>query len=72
MAASLVIEGAQDLLSVATLAQRTSSVLERLRDSARSARVDERREPTFPIGKAAELVGRTAVAIRDAVPDSVR
>ena len=69
MAASLDIEGTQDLLSVSTLAQRTSSVLERLRDSARSARADERREPTFPIGKAAELVGRTAAAIREAEKD---
>jgi chromosome partitioning protein len=54
-----------------TLAQRTSSVLERLRDSARSARADERREPTFPIGKAAELVGRTAAAIREAEKDGL-
>jgi chromosome partitioning protein len=69
LAASLDIEGTQDLLSVSTLAQRTSSVLERLRDSARSARADERREPTFPIGKAAELVGRTPAAIREAEKD---
>src|SRR3546814_4876266 len=48
-----------ETLDVGALAARTSSVLERLRDSARSARADERREPTFPIGKAAELVGRT-------------
>ena len=51
------------------LAKRTSSVLERLRDSARSARADDRREPTFPIGKAADLVGRTPAAIRDAEKD---
>ncbi len=69
MAASLDIEGAQDLVSVATLAARTSSVLERLRDSARSVRSDHRREPTFTIGKAAELVGRTPAAIRDAEKD---
>ncbi|MFZ2979613.1 MAG: chromosome partitioning protein, partial [Sphingobium sp.] len=59
MAASLDIDDTHDLLSVATLAQRTSSVQERLRDSARSARAADRREPTFPIGKAADLVGRT-------------
>src|SRR3546814_19510108 len=55
-----------DHVSVATLANRASSVLERLRNSARSARADERREPSFQTGKAAELVGRTAAAIRDA------
>lgn len=69
MAASLNIENAEDYLSVATLAQRTSSVLEKLRDSARSARADDRREPTFQIGKAAELIGRTPAAIRDAEKD---
>src|SRR3546814_13858562 len=58
-----------ETLDVGALAARTSSVLERLRDSARSARADERREPTFPIGKAAELVGRTAAAIREAEKD---
>jgi len=67
--ASEFLDEAHDLLSVATLAKRTSSVLERLRDSARSARADDRREPTFPIGKAAELVGRTPAAIRDAEKD---
>jgi chromosome partitioning protein len=50
----LQIEEAERLVSVATLASRTSSVLEKLRDSARSARSDDRREPTFTIGKAAE------------------
>lgn len=69
MTASEFLDEAHDLLSVATLAKRTSSVLERLRDSARSARADDRREPTFPIGKAANLVGRTPAAIRDAEKD---
>ncbi|MFZ4746053.1 MAG: AAA family ATPase [Sphingomonas sp.] len=69
MTASEFLDEAHDLLSVATLAKRTSSVLERLRDSARSARADDRREPTFPIGKAADLVGRTPAAIRDAEKD---
>lgn len=63
------IEEAERLVSVATLASRTSSVLEKLRDSARSARADDRREPTFTIGKAAELVNRTPAAIRDAEKD---
>src|SRR3546814_18958466 len=54
-----------ETLDVGALAARTSSVLERLRESARSARADERREPTFPSGMAAELVGRTTAAIRE-------
>lgn len=69
VSAPLDIDDTHDLLSVATLAQRTSSVLERLRDSARSARADDRREPTFPIGKAANLAGRTPAAIREAEKD---
>ncbi len=69
MSSALEIEEAERLVSVATLANRASSVLEKLRDSARSARADERREPTFTISKAADLVGRTAAAIRDAEKD---
>lgn len=69
MSNGLDIEEAERLVSVATLAGRTSSVLQKLRDSARSARADDRREPTFTIGKAAELVNRTPAAIRDAEKD---
>lgn len=69
MSNGLDIEEADRLVSVATLAGRTSSVLQKLRDSARSARADDRREPTFTIGKAAELVNRTPAAIRDAEKD---
>lgn len=69
MSNGLDIEEAERLISVATLAARTSSVLEKLRDSARSARADDRREPTFTISKAAELVSRTPAAIRDAEKD---
>lgn len=69
MATASELGHARDLVSVATLAHRTSNVLEQLRDGARSARADDRREPIFPIGKAAELVGRTAAAIRDAEKD---
>ena len=58
-----------EALDVATLASRSSSVLEKLRNSARNARADERREPTFQIGKAADLVGRTTAAIREAESD---
>jgi len=59
----------EQTLSVSTLAARSAAVLERLRSDAQSARAGERREPTFPIGKAAELVGRTPPAIRDAEND---
>jgi chromosome partitioning protein len=69
MSNGLDIEEADRVVSVATLAGRTSSVLQKLRDSARSARADDRREPTFTIGKAAELVNRTPAAIRDAEKD---
>jgi chromosome partitioning protein len=44
-------------------------VLSNLRDSAKAARAGERREPTFTIGQAAELVRRTPAAIREAEKD---
>ena len=58
-----------DPVEVGSLASRSSAVLEKLRSSARGARAEERRQPTFPIGKAADLVGRTTAAIRDAESD---
>jgi chromosome partitioning protein len=54
---------------VAQLARRASAVVSNLRDGARQARSGARREPTFSIGEAAELVGRTPAAIRDAEKD---
>jgi chromosome partitioning protein len=54
---------------VRQLARRSAAVLANLRDSARAARSGERREPTFSIGQAAELVDRTPAAIRDAEKD---
>ena len=54
---------------VSVLARRTSAVLSNLRDGARAARSGERREPTFSISEAADLVGRTPAAIRDAEKD---
>ena len=54
---------------VSQLARRASAVVENLRDSARAARSSERREPLFSISEAAELVGRTPAAIRDAEKD---
>ncbi|WP_313808903.1 AAA family ATPase [Sphingobium sp.] len=55
--------------AVSDLAARSNSVLERLRDNALAARSSERREPTFTIGRAAELIGRTTQAIREAEKD---
>lgn len=54
---------------VAQLARRASAVVANLRDNVRAARSGARREPTFSIGEAAELVGRTPAAIRDAEKD---
>lgn len=54
---------------VAQLARRASAVVANLRDTARAARSGARREPTFSIGEAADLVGRTPAAIRDAEKD---
>jgi chromosome partitioning protein len=52
--------------NIARLARQAAAVLEQLRDEVRNARADERREPTFSISRAAELVGRTPTAIREA------
>ena len=54
---------------VSQLARRASLVLQNLRDSARAARSGDRREPLFTISEAADLVGRTPAAIRDAEKD---
>ena len=54
---------------VSQLARRASAVVENLRDAARAARAGDRREPTFAIGEAAALVGRTPAALRDAEKD---
>ncbi|MDR6708726.1 MULTISPECIES: AAA family ATPase [unclassified Novosphingobium] len=69
MASALDEVRMEEALDVAALADRSSSVLEKLRSSARDMRAEERREPSFPIGKAAELVGRTTAAIREAESD---
>lgn len=54
---------------ISQLASRSSSVVAKLRDGARNARAEHRRQPTFPIGQAADLVGRTPAAIREAEKD---
>ncbi|MAW98960.1 MAG: chromosome partitioning protein [Sphingomonas sp.] len=58
-----------DQSRISALAERCSNILEKLRDGAQSKRADERREPIFTIGKAADLVGRTPAAIREAEKD---
>ncbi|MFL0418559.1 AAA family ATPase [Sphingomonas sp. 179-I 2A4 NHS] len=58
-----------DRSRISALAERCSNILEKLRDGAQSKRADERREPIFTIGKAADLVGRTPAAIREAEKD---
>lgn len=54
---------------ISQLATRSSAVVARLRDNARDARAENRRQPIFPIGQAAELVGRSPAAIREAEKD---
>ncbi|WP_210359007.1 AAA family ATPase [Sphingomonas beigongshangi] len=58
-----------DQSRISALAERCSNILEKLRDGAQSKRADERREPIFTIGRAADLVGRTPAAIREAEKD---
>lgn len=67
--ATALNEASIDQPRVAGLAERCSSVLSKLRDNAQAARAGERREPSYPIGEAAELVGRTPAAIREAEKD---
>jgi len=62
-------EALAQTVPVRQLASRASAVLSNLRTAARAARSGDRREPTFSIGQAADLVGRTPAAIRDAEKD---
>ena len=69
MAGVLELTGYIGQARVMALAERSSAILEKLRDGAQTKRADERREPLFTIGKAADLVGRTSAAIREAEKD---
>lgn len=69
VADALGMTGRIDQACVMMLAERSSAVLEKLRDGAQTRRADERREPLFTIGKAADLVGRTSIAISEAEKD---
>ena len=62
---------ADDLLSddLGTLHRKALTILKRIRDGALDPETGTKRGPTFPISKAAALVGRTASAIREAERD---
>src|SRR3546814_15334838 len=59
-----LIEGGLDVLH-----RKALTILKRIRDSAVDPETGSKRGPTFPISKAAALVGRTASAIREAERD---
>ena len=60
-----------DLLSddLGTLHRKALTILKRIRDGALDPETGTKKGPTFPISKAAALVGRTASAIREAERD---
>lgn len=60
-----------DLLSddLGTLHRKALTILKRIRDGAIDPETGTKKGPTFPISKAAALVGRTASAIREAERD---
>lgn len=62
---------ADDLLSddLGTLHRKALTILKRIRDGALDPETGSKKGPTFPISKAAALVGRTASAIREAERD---
>ncbi|MFV1919770.1 AAA family ATPase [Sphingomonas sp. MJ1 (PH-R8)] len=59
-----LIEGGLEVLH-----RKALTILKRIRDSAIDPETGQKRGPTFPISKAAKLVGRTASAIREAERD---
>lgn len=58
------LEGGLDVLH-----RKALTILKRIRDSAVDPETGKKRGPTFPISKAAALVGRTSSAIREAERD---
>lgn len=60
-----------DLMSddLGTLHRKALTILKRIRDGALDPETGAKKGPTFPISKAAALVGRTASAIREAERD---
>lgn len=63
------MDASNPIHTVKRLYQRSLDVLGSLRDSAQAAGGEGRQAPRFPITRAAELVGRTAAAIREAEKD---
>ena len=59
-----LIEGGLDVLH-----RKSLTILKRIRDSAVDPETGQKKGPTFPISKAAALVGRTASAVREAERD---
>jgi hypothetical protein len=49
-----------------TCSTEALTILKRIRDSAVDPETGQKKGPTFPISKAAALVGRTASAVREA------
>ncbi|VWX50807.1 AAA family ATPase [Novosphingobium sp. 9U] len=59
-----LMEGSLDVLH-----RKALTILKRIRDSAVDPETGQKKGPTFPISKAAALVGRTASAVREAERD---
>lgn len=71
MATEPLLSSPDDLTDVGldVLHRKALTILKRIRDSAVDPDTGHKRAPTFPISKAASLVGRTASAIREAERD---
>lgn len=69
MAATPPANAANDALysdDLGALHRKSMTILKRIRDSALDPETGQKRGPSFPISKAAALVGRTASALREA------
>lgn len=71
MASEPIQAPAEDLMDggLEVLHRKALTILKRIRDSAVDPETGQKRGPTFPISRAATLVGRTASAIREAERD---
>ncbi|MDO6414316.1 AAA family ATPase [Sphingomonas sp. BIUV-7] len=71
MATDPIVVAPDDLIeeSLDVLHRKALTILKRIRDSAVDPETGQKKGPTFPISKAAALVGRTASAIREAERD---
>jgi chromosome partitioning protein len=69
MVASSAVTSPDDALhsdDLGALHRKATTILRRIRDGALDPATGQKRGPTFPISKAAALVGRTASALREA------